>query len=1109
MKLCLWGENSSFVKGLVKNMSIKWKIILPVVIIMTSLVIVTTVFSILRFTGYTGILFDERIKESANALKKYLRDCELDTRVAAISASRNSEVIAAINKRDTKGILRHLSSSLDLYHVDFFVVTDAAGIVLARTHGPDVFGDSISNQKNIREALNNNVHTCVEEGVLVKVSVRTGAPVYHNGKIIGVILAGLRLDTNEAVDYLKDHHSADFTVFYGDTRIATTVMKDGERIVGTRLDPNIAKAVIEDKKEYFGYADVYGENYSAFYMPLLNNQGEVFSVIFAGRSNANLISERTILLRNHILIGVIGLAVSIVTMLFIISRIIRPVKRLAYAVSEIARGNSNIDIDKTDIAKDDIGALILDIYSLVEVNKSMTIDVSQLIYELSTRGDIDYMIDTSKYSGSYKEIIDGIKALADSVSMMRKTMAAMDYLDTMISVVDLKYNLLYINRSMADTYGIDRNSCIGKKCYNVIRNLDRPCPICQLENILPKKDSFPSIDYENLYDETSGSYIVGRAAIIRWVDGAQVFFNSIKDETMKIKYQEQLRESAAAAQAATVAKSEFLANMSHEIRTPMNSIIGLSELALDDDISLKTRNYLNLINENSQGLLQIINDILDLSKVESGKIELEIIPFDLHDLFKSCKTIILPRASEKNIEIFFYAEPAVGKRLLGDPTRLRQVLINLLSNAVKFTDEGSVKLLVVLENLTKHDITLRFKISDSGIGMTPDQTKRIFEPFMQADASMTRKYGGTGLGLPITKNIIELMGGKIEIESELGVGTTISFVLTFDTTDITDDSSETANIKEIEKPVFEGDILVCEDNLMNRRVIIEHLERVGLNVEIAENGQEGIDKVKKRIDNGEKQFDLIFMDIQMPVMDGIEAAPKIIQLAAGTPVVAMTANIMTGDREQYKSLGMNDSVGKPFTSQELWHCLLKYLKPVDFAGAGKNEKGDDNKLQKQLMIDFVTSNQTKFKEINDAIDAGDIALAHRLAHTLKSNAAYIGRLSLQKAAADVEAALKGGEKQVTAAQMDTLKNELSAALDELAPYRNEQADLQPAEPYDAEKARELLAKLEPLLKSGNPECLKFVDELRSIPGSGELIKQIEDFYFDAAAKLLSELKERL
>ena len=1095
-------------------MNMKWKIIIPMGCIMTALVITMLGFSTIRFTQYTGILFNERIAVSTNGMKRFLADSEHDTRIAAVSAANNIEVIAAIETRDRVEILRLLLSSIDLYHVDFFTVTDSAGTVLARTHAPEVFGDSALDQRNIREALINKAYTTIEEGTIVKIAVRTGIPVTNSsGGIVGVISAGVRLDTNERLDLLKEHYNADFSVFMDKKRVATTFFNNGVRILGTELDQDSAEQIYATKSEYFGVADILGENFSVFNLPLLDDHGEIFAVIAVGNSNSKLIAAKNTLQSSVIVIGTLGLVVSILILLFIISRIVRPVNRLEYLVSEVTHGNLDVDIDKTAVGKDEIGMLTVDIYSLIDVIKLILNDLSSLTIGLRDFGgvDQDHQINIEKYSGSYREIIDGIKKLADSISTMKKTMAIMDHLDTMISVCDFDYNLLYINQYLAKTYRIDRDDCIGKKCYKAIRNLDQPCPVCQMQKILPGRDSSPAIDYDNLYDESSGIYIGGKAAIIRWVDGAQVFFNSIKNETLKIEYQEQLRRAMIAAEEASVAKSAFLANMSHEIRTPMNSIIGFSELALDSEITPETREYVSMIKENAGWLLQIINDILDISKVESGTIVLEYIPFDLHKLLNSCKAIILPRANEKKIALEFHMESSVSKMLLGDPTRLRQVLINMLSNAVKFTNSGGVNLSVSVISETDNKISLHFMIEDTGIGMTGDQIKRIFEPFMQADISTTRKYGGTGLGMSIIKKTLDLMDSRLEINSKVGVGTKISFDLTLGTTDtdIKDSAAEAISITgKLNKPRFTGEILVCEDNLMNQRVVTEHLARVGLKAEIAENGQEGVDKVRSRIQKGMKPFDLIFMDIHMPVMDGIDAAKKIRELGTETPFVAMTANVLSDDRESYKTAGMLDYLGKPFTSQELWNCLLKYLKPSGFVDTEESKSGD-SKLQTDLKTDFVEGNQTKFSEIFSAINSGDLKTAFRLAHSLKSSAAIIGRSALQKAAATVEAALRGGENHVTESQMGDLRTELAAALDDLSPYFSKKGSPVQPEPsgyFDRDKALALIEKLEPLLKSRNPECLEFADELKTIPGSGEVAQQMENYYFMEASKSLSELK---
>jgi len=1117
-------------------MNMKWKIILPMLGILIALVITTIIFSSMRFSGYTNILFNERIEVAVNGLKKFMSDCKNDSRIAAVSAAADKDLQKAIDTRDREEIIRLLTNSLDLYHVDFFTISDEKGVTFARTHIPGEYGDSIMNQTSISEALKGNVCTTIEEGTFVMLAVCTGVPVYNSGgKLIGAISAGVRFDINQTLDILKDHYDADFSVIYRGERIATTIFLNGERITGSKIAPQVMEQIYSTKKEYYGDVDILGVNYSAFFMPILDASGDVFSIIYAGCPNTKLILERNAMQMSVVLIGLAGLVVSVIMLFFVAGRTLKPAKQLARLVSEVTHGNMDVEMNNNGAAKDEIGLLTRDIYSLVHVVKSILGDLSRLTFDLDKYSTIDLEIDANRYSGSYKKIIDGIKILADSISSMKKTMAIMDYLDTMIYVVDFDYSLLYINRSMADTYILNRESCLEQKCYRAIRNLNEPCAVCHLGKILPEKERFPFVDYEQMFDETSGTYISGRAAIIRWVDGAQVFCNSIKDETIQAKYQEQLRAAMKKAEDVSVAKTEFLANMSHEIRTPMNGIIGFLELALDRETNPASREYLSMINENAKWLLHIINEILDISKVESGNVELETIPFSLHELLNSCKNVILPKAIEKNIDLQFDAELSISKILLGDQARIRQVLLNLLSNAIKFTDSGYVKVEVSVEKEEGDQITLQFVVKDSGIGMTDAQVKRIFEPFIQGDASTTRKYGGTGLGMAITKNILELMGSKLDIESEAGKGTTISFNLIFATTDVPVDAETSGKENDLikaQRPYFEGDILVCEDNQMNQMVISEHLTRAGLNVEIAENGSEGIDKVNARIQEGKKPFDMILMDIIMPVMNGMEASSKIIETGTETPIVAMTANIMADDREQYKNAGMIDYIGKPFTSEELWRCLEKYLKPSGSPGSnisGCWSEDSNTRLQIEYRTYFVKSNKNMFDKIKTAMDTGDTELASQLTHTLMSNAGMIGKAALQEAAASVEALIMGRESEGSEAQddkispgaielsMDTLQKELSTVLDELSVYLSETESRVLEKSFftsmdkaiKTDMALALLRKLEPLLESGDPESLRMIDAVKDIPESGDLIMQMKSYYFGAAVRALVDLEEKL
>ena len=596
----------------------------------------------------------------------------------------------------------------------------------------------------------------------------------------------------------------------------------------------------------------------------------------------------------------------------------------------------------------------------------------------------------------------------------------------------------------------------------------------------------------------------GLTAYIRDLSEHKAYLDEIE------KAQESLRHARDAAETANRTKSAFLANMSHEIRTPMNSIIGFSELAQDDEISLKTREYLTKISESAKWLLNIINDILDISKIESGKVELERIPFDLHDIIAHCQTMIMPKTGEKGLSLYCYAEPSIGKKLLGDPVRIRQILLNLLSNAVKFTHSGTVKLLASIENSTGDSVTINFEVKDSGIGMTPEQITKVFEPFIQADDSVTRRFGGTGLGLAITKNIIELMGGTLSVESALGVGSRFSFTLTFDMMDDPANvSTKSIVLNDLEKPNFKGEVLICEDNDLNQQVICDHLARVGLKSVVANNGKEGVDIVAARLRSGEAPFDLIFMDIHMPVMDGLEAASKITALGIKTPIVALTANIMVNDLELYRKSGMNDYLGKPFVSQELWKCLVKYLPVIRYSTEDQSQmSNEEEKLQKRLKLNFVRNNQTKYAEIVKAAADGDIKLANRLAHTLKSNAGQIGEKALQKAAAQIEAAFFEGKTKLDENQMYILESELKVVLGGLAPLLAEaEAEAKKTEAADVEKVRAIIEKLEPLLINRNPSCEDLLDDIRTIPGAEELARQIEKFKFKQAQLELSNLKK--
>ena len=572
--------------------------------------------------------------------------------------------------------------------------------------------------------------------------------------------------------------------------------------------------------------------------------------------------------------------------------------------------------------------------------------------------------------------------------------------------------ILSINSSISEIIGFEKELLIGKNLLEISPEENKEKVRAYLKQISTNRTS--NGIYQARHRDGSMRLIYFRNIVISPKRGEDYVMGNGIDITDRVEMEQELKRAVEEAAKSAKVKDEFLSNMSHEIRTPMNAVMGFTEILKESDLSAQQLEFVNAISKAGEHLLVIINDILDSSKMESGKLALEHIPFDLPAAILDAKRLMKDKADDKNLGFNFYLESEIPRFIMGDPVRFNQILVNLIGNALKFTEKGKVEVFCSLLEQTDQDCLIEIKVKDTGIGIPEDKQAFIFDRFHQADESTNRKFGGTGLGLNISKVLVEMQGGSLTFNSVENEGSEFIATIRFDL-----DHNPEAVIEQMKpKDDFTGvNVLLVEDNELNQILATQHLEKMKVAIDIADNGDVAIQKLKQ------KSYDVILMDLQMPVMDGY-VATQIIREGMGikTPIIAMTAHSLVGESAKCFAIGMNEYISKPYKREELIRKMRIVLdlvedKQIQIASEVVSSinnptsydfdtflafTGGSSEFGKKLASTYLKTVPAKIEELSNAFAAKDGEKVKQAAHYLKPSLEMFSAMDAVEACAYME-----------------------------------------------------------------------------------------------------------